>query len=63
MNVPDDACCSPAARPSMSVSKVSMRDYKLSLVVVRELLYERHNRTDWVRVPLVGIHTLIRTDW
>ena len=24
-----------------------MRDYKLSLVVVRELLYERHNRTDW----------------
>jgi predicted trehalose synthase len=40
-----------------------MRDYKLSLVVVRELSYELYNRPDRVRVPLVGIHTLIRTDW
>jgi predicted trehalose synthase len=40
-----------------------MRDYKLSLVVVRELSYELHNWPDWARVPFVGIHTLIRTDW
>ena len=30
---------------------------------LRELSYELHNRPDWVRVPLVGIHTLIGTDW
>jgi maltose alpha-D-glucosyltransferase/alpha-amylase len=30
---------------------------------LRELSYELHNRPDWVRVPLAGIHTLIRTDW
>jgi maltose alpha-D-glucosyltransferase/alpha-amylase len=30
---------------------------------LRELSYELHNRPDWVRVPLVGLHTLIRTDW
>ena len=29
---------------------------------LRELSYELHNRPDWVRVPLVGLHTLIRTD-
>jgi maltose alpha-D-glucosyltransferase / alpha-amylase len=29
----------------------------------RELSYELHNRPDWVRVPLIGIHTLIRADW
>jgi maltose alpha-D-glucosyltransferase / alpha-amylase len=29
---------------------------------LRELAYELHNRPDWVRVPLVGLHTLIRTD-
>jgi maltose alpha-D-glucosyltransferase/alpha-amylase len=30
---------------------------------LRQLGYELHNRPDWVRVPLVGIHTLIRSDW
>jgi maltose alpha-D-glucosyltransferase/alpha-amylase len=30
---------------------------------LRELGYELHNRPDWVRVPLVGVHGLIRSDW
>jgi maltose alpha-D-glucosyltransferase/alpha-amylase len=30
---------------------------------LRELIYELHNRPDWVRIPLVGIHTLLRSDW
>ena len=41
----------------MSVSKVSMGDYMLRSygdVACAE---------DWVRVPLVGIHTRIRADW
>ena len=30
---------------------------------LRELAYELHNRPDWVRVPLAGVHKLIRSDW
>jgi maltose alpha-D-glucosyltransferase/alpha-amylase len=30
---------------------------------LRELGYELHNRPDWVRVPLAGVHKLIRSDW
>ena len=30
---------------------------------LRELRYELHNRPDWVRVPLAGVHKLIRSDW
>ena len=30
---------------------------------LRELGYELHNRPDWVRVPLAGLHKLIRCDW
>jgi maltose alpha-D-glucosyltransferase / alpha-amylase len=30
---------------------------------LRELAYELHNRPDWLRVPLAGVHKLIRSDW
>ena len=30
---------------------------------LRELGYELNNRPDWVRVPLGGLHRLIRSDW
>ena len=43
------------------------RDSLLSAFVLdkalRELGYELHNRPDWVRVTLVGVHTLIRSNW
>jgi hypothetical protein len=42
----------------MSVSKVTMGDYKL-----RSHGDVGRGAADWVRVPLVGIHTLIRADW
>jgi maltose alpha-D-glucosyltransferase/alpha-amylase len=31
--------------------------------VLRELGYELHNRPDWVRVPIAGVHKLISSDW
>jgi maltose alpha-D-glucosyltransferase/alpha-amylase len=31
--------------------------------VLRELAYELHSRPDWVRVPLAGVHKLIRSVW
>jgi maltose alpha-D-glucosyltransferase/alpha-amylase len=30
---------------------------------LRELAYELHGRPDWVRVPLAGVHKLIRSVW
>jgi maltose alpha-D-glucosyltransferase/alpha-amylase len=30
---------------------------------LRELDYELQNRPDWVRVPLVGVHGLMSSDW
>jgi maltose alpha-D-glucosyltransferase/alpha-amylase len=30
---------------------------------LRELAYELHSRPDWVRVPLAGVHKLIRSVW
>jgi len=43
---------------------VRARDTLLSAFALdkalRELGYELHNRPDWVRVPLVGVHKLIR---
>jgi len=29
----------------------------------RELGYELHNRPDWLRIPLAGLHKLIRSNW
>jgi maltose alpha-D-glucosyltransferase/alpha-amylase len=29
----------------------------------RELGYELHNRPDWLRIPLAGLHTLLRSNW
>jgi maltose alpha-D-glucosyltransferase / alpha-amylase len=29
----------------------------------RELAYELHNRPDWLRIPLAGLHKLIRFNW
>jgi maltose alpha-D-glucosyltransferase / alpha-amylase len=46
--------------------EVGARDVLLSAFALdkalRELGYELHNRPDWVRVPLVGVHRLIRQD-
>jgi maltose alpha-D-glucosyltransferase / alpha-amylase len=45
---------------------VGARDMLLSAFALdkalRELGYELHNRPDWVRVPLVGVHRLIRSN-
>jgi predicted trehalose synthase len=30
---------------------------------LRELAYELQGRPDWVRVPLAGVHKLIRSVW
>jgi len=30
---------------------------------LRELAYELHSRPDWVRVPMAGVHKLIRSVW